>query len=307
MRQTVLVLVAPKQNGAQTSTDSKAVHQSEVSGITCHDTFEERATLYRFANTLTSLPGVEVREFVSYWWANEAVSSSAGVRTIPPRVLTPPVAPNTAVPLRQLINGFYRDVGKVLFDRVVGSLLLVITVPLMAAIAAVVRVKLGPGVLFVQDRVGRNGRVFRMYKFRTMRADRRHHAEPIAFRNRRHEHKSVSDPRHTVLGRWLRRRSLDELPQLWNVVRGDMSLVGPRPELPWIVGRYEPWQHLRHTVRPGITGVWQTTIRNHDRGSAMSKYVDLDLEYIGNISLWKDVRMIIDTVSVVCGTRIGGE
>src|SRR5262249_33056604 len=103
-------------------------------------------------------------------------------------------------------------------------------------------------------------------------------------------------PRVTRLGRFLRRTSLDELPQLWNVLRGDMSMVGPRPELPEIVARYEEWQHGRHAVRPGLTGWWQV---NRPADKLMYEVVELDIYYVTNRSFWLDVRILVRTVSAV--------
>jgi lipopolysaccharide/colanic/teichoic acid biosynthesis glycosyltransferase len=147
---------------------------------------------------------------------------------------------------------------KAVMDVVGASFLLVIAAPLMLATAALLRVRLGPGVIYRQRRVGLQGREFIVLKFRTMRPDRR---APIPAQrraeDRRRTHKTTADPRHTTLGLWLRRLSIDELPQLNNVLRRDMSLVGPRPELPELVAKYEPWQHQRHLVRPGLTGLWQ--------------------------------------------------
>jgi len=205
-----------------------------------------------------------------------------------------------------LANSFYARVGKDIFDRVVGLMLIVVSAPIMAVVAITIRIGLGRKILYVQERVGLNEQTFRMYKFRTMRLDRRCSDRGPHMEERRKQHKALNDPRHTTLGRWLRRRSLDELPQLWNVVRGDMSLVGPRPELPAVVSRYEPWQHLRHAVKPGVTGIWQTTARNWQDGSHLYDHTDLDLTYIQQISLSLDLRMLLDTVSVMCRIGLGG-
>jgi lipopolysaccharide/colanic/teichoic acid biosynthesis glycosyltransferase len=162
-------------------------------------------------------------------------------------------------------------------------------------------------VLFVQERIGRNGTPFRMYKFRTMRHDRRQ-AASVGYQGveRRLHHKSVHDPRHTATGRVLRRFSLDELPQLLNVMKGDMSLVGPRPEVPSVVARYEPWQHERHTVRPGLTGPWQITVRNESNGGEMCDHTDLDIEYVRNIRLRTDLRLLLATVTGLTTMRFNG-
>jgi lipopolysaccharide/colanic/teichoic acid biosynthesis glycosyltransferase len=118
--------------------------------------------------------------------------------------------------------------------------------------------------------------------------------------DRRVTHKTTEDPRHTPLGRVLRRFSLDELPQLWNVLRGEMSVVGPRPELPLVVDRYHQWQHLRHLVKPGITGLWQVS----ERGDlAMHECVETDIEYVRRVSLLTDITIIARTIpAAVRGT-----
>jgi lipopolysaccharide/colanic/teichoic acid biosynthesis glycosyltransferase len=187
-------------------------------------------------------------------------------------------------------NSVYARVAKPVLDRVAALTLLVALAPLLAVITLVVRVTLGPGVLFRQPRVGRHGRVFTMYKFRTMQPDRRIATTPIAGTDRRVAIVSDSDPRHTRAGQWLRRRGLDELPQLWNVLRGDMSLVGPRPEMPAYVARYEPWEHRRHSVRPGITGLWQVAHRAGD--VPMEALVRVDLDYVERISFTLDVQLV---------------
>lgn len=180
-------------------------------------------------------------------------------------------------------------------DRVAAALLLTALCPILAAIALAVRARLGQGVIFRQDRVGRDGDPFVMYKFRTMHPDRRSGDMGFDGLDRRQTHKTNADPRHTRLGMFLRRYSLDELPQLWNVLRGDLSLVGPRPELVDVVRRkYEPWQHRRHVVRPGLTGLWQVTQRD-DMGE-MHRHVDVDLRYIQHLSLRLDLAIVVMTI-----------
>lgn len=199
----------------------------------------------------------------------------------------------------------YRRLGKPLFDRIGALILSVVTLPIVVIIAIVIRVTLGPDVLYNQDRVGQNGRLFRMYKFRTMRTDRRRGRRFHLGVDRRVRHKTTQDPRHTAVGRFLRRRSLDELPQLWNVALGDMSLVGPRPELPHVVDRYEWWQHRRHLVKPGLTGLWQISARNHD--SLMCEHTEIDLEYLRAVSFRTDLTILCKTLGVFGGLRTDGE
>lgn len=189
-------------------------------------------------------------------------------------------------------RGFYVRVAKPAIDRVVGAVLLVLCAPLFALVALAVRTRIGHPVLFRQPRCGRDGEPFEVVKFRTMRADRRTRSRAVPS-DRRRTHKSEKDPRHTRLGRQLRKWSLDELPQLWNVVRGEMSLVGPRPELVEIVEHYEPWQHQRHLVRPGLTGLWQISRRGE---GLMHLYTDVDLEYVATVSLRTDLAILLRTI-----------
>jgi lipopolysaccharide/colanic/teichoic acid biosynthesis glycosyltransferase len=193
----------------------------------------------------------------------------------------------------------YRNYGKAISDRVFGTALCIALLPIMAVIACLVRLRLGSPVFYLQQRVGLRGEPFLMYKFRTMKADRRQAELPPPTPDRRLRHKTPDDPRHTPFGMFLRKHSLDEFPQLWNVVKGDMSLVGPRPELPTVVAQYEPWQHARHLVKPGLTGLWQVSARNLGDGSLMYEHTDIDVEYLRQISLRTDLRIIRDTIRVL--------
>jgi lipopolysaccharide/colanic/teichoic acid biosynthesis glycosyltransferase len=165
-------------------------------------------------------------------------------------------------------------------------------------IAGLVRIKLGPGVLYRQSRVGRNGRNFVMLKFRTMQ----HPTADDAFvAEERAEYKTSEHPRLTQFGRALRRLSLDELPQLWNVIRGQMSLVGPRPELSEKVDDYGLRSHPRHQVRPGLTGEWQVTHRSS--GIHLIHCFDEDMRYVARVNLVRDVGIILRTFGVVFGAK----
>ena len=191
-------------------------------------------------------------------------------------------------------KGFYVDAVKPAFDRVVGTLCLLIAMPAMIACAVAVRVSVGRGIFFSQQRVGLDGRVFKVYKFRTMHHDRREcDRGAYAGPERRRTHKHPEDPRLTGVGRFLRTWSLDELPQLWNVVRGDMSIVGPRPELLCVVQRYADWEHARHRVKPGLTGLWQVSARGG--GRPMHEHVSIDLQYVARVSPWLDLRILART------------
>jgi lipopolysaccharide/colanic/teichoic acid biosynthesis glycosyltransferase len=191
----------------------------------------------------------------------------------------------------------------------VGSLgLLAVLSPVLAVSAVLVRATSQGPVLFKQARVGQHGRTFEVLKFRTMiqDADEGPHREFIgdlmseaAAANASAPHqvfKIVGDPRVTRVGRVLRKSSIDELPQLVNVVRGDMSLVGPRPDVPYSVERYEPQHRRRLLVKPGMTGLWQVSGRGN---VSLRQMLELDVEYVDRASLGLDLRILWQTVPAV--------
>ena len=180
------------------------------------------------------------------------------------------------------------------FDVVIGSLLLLLAIPPMLVIAIAIRLDSSGPLIFRQERVGENGRLFGMYKFRTMVADAEEQQELVNIQIEEDEilHKRPDDPRVTKVGHFLRRYSLDELPQLMNVLRGDMSLVGPRPEMPWLVERYESWQRKRFAVPQGITGWWQINGRSD---KPMHLNPEDDLYYVYHYSLWLDIQILLKT------------
>jgi lipopolysaccharide/colanic/teichoic acid biosynthesis glycosyltransferase len=195
----------------------------------------------------------------------------------------------------------YERFFKPMIDRTVGIVALLAVLPTLLLVALAVRALLGRSVIFKQRRVGRGGRAFTMYKFRTMHPCRRSARLPHA-PDRRVTHKHPQDPRLTTLGRFLRKWSLDELPQLWNVARGDMSLIGPRPELVDIVDRYESWQHERHAVKPGLTGLWQVLARGD---GPMHENTHLDLAYVRQVRFTTDCKILLHTIPVLLGRRTG--
>jgi lipopolysaccharide/colanic/teichoic acid biosynthesis glycosyltransferase len=197
-------------------------------------------------------------------------------------------------------QGAYVRIWKPGIDRLLSVLLILLSAPVMVLVALVIRFTLGPGVIFRQPRIGRNGSSFDVFKFRTMLPDRRRTQVPISFPDRRCTHKAKDDPRHTGLGRFLRRWSLDELPQLFNVALGQMSLVGPRPELPAVVAGYEPWQHTRHDVKPGMTGLWQVVARGD---GPMEQRTDLDIGYARSVCLALDLWIVMATAMAVIARR----
>ena len=186
---------------------------------------------------------------------------------------------------------------------IVGALIgLVLLSPVMAAVTLAILARDGRPVLFTQERVGLHGRPFRLLKFRSMAWNAEARLPELLQHNERNGHafKMADDPRVTPLGRALRRTSLDELPQLWNVLRGEMSLVGPRPPLPREVAEYDGWHRRRLSMKPGMTGLWQIEAR-HDPD--FDAWVERDLAYIDSWSLLLDLRILARTVpAVLAGT-----
>ena len=196
----------------------------------------------------------------------------------------------------------YQRMIKRAFDMFFGLFALILALPFMAASALIIFLEDGPPVLFRQKRVGENGRLFEMLKFRTMLKNAEQIQSQVEKRDANGNiiHKSKEDPRITRAGRFLRRFSLDELPQFVNVVRGDMSLVGPRPELPYLVEKYQPWQRKRFAIPPGITGWWQVNGRSD---KPMHLHTEDDLYYIANYSLWLDIIILMRTVWAIFAGR----
>jgi exopolysaccharide biosynthesis polyprenyl glycosylphosphotransferase len=181
-------------------------------------------------------------------------------------------------------------------------LLIVLTSPLLAAIALAIRATDGSPVLFRQPRVGLHGRTFQLVKFRTMVRDAEDQLTVLMPRNEiaGPAFKVTHDPRVSRTGRFLRRTSLDELPQLWNVLRGEMSLVGPRPPLPREVASYGVWHRRRLAMKPGITGLWQVSER---RSPDFDRWVSIDLDYIDRWSLWLDLKIMARTLPAMLEGR----
>jgi len=192
----------------------------------------------------------------------------------------------------------YQRMMKRAFDVFFGLIALTLVMPLMALSALMVFLEDGFPVLYRPKRVGENGRLFEMLKFRTMLKNAEQLQSQVEKRDASGNiiHKSKDDPRVTKVGRFLRRYSLDELPQFINIVCGDMSLVGPRPEMPYLVEKYQPWQRKRFAIPPGLTGWWQVNGRSD---KPMHLHTEDDLYYIQNYSIWLDVQIIFRTIWVV--------
>ena len=185
--------------------------------------------------------------------------------------------------------------GKRLVDIVVGVVALILLTPVLGLVALLVRALDGGPILFHQTRVGLHGRPFEVAKFRTMQPDAEGRLAELLDRNeiRGPAFKVTDDPRLTRTGRILRATSLDELPQIWNVLRGEMSLVGPRPPLPREVEGYDLWHRRRLSMKPGITGLWQVQGRREEE---FDRWVELDLAYIDRWSIWLDLKIMVRTI-----------
>ncbi len=183
-------------------------------------------------------------------------------------------------------------------DLALSSLVLLLALPGVGAIALLIKLTSTGNVLFRQTRCGLNGRFFTLYKFRTMVEDAEEQREALLHLNEMNGpvFKLKSDPRVTAFGRFLRKFSLDELPQLWNVLRGDMSLVGPRPPIPEEVARYKRWQRRRLAMKPGLTCLWQISGRND---VDFDRWMELDLEYIDSWTPLLDLKILMKTIPVV--------
>jgi exopolysaccharide biosynthesis polyprenyl glycosylphosphotransferase len=184
------------------------------------------------------------------------------------------------------------------FDLLFTLMMLPFILPLLGVVAIAVRLSSPGPVILKQKRAGENGKLFEMFKFRTMvqNADDLRDLVEKVDEDGHVLHKSPDDPRITRIGRILRKYSLDELPQIFNVLKGDMSWVGPRPELPYLVEKYEPWQRKRFTVPQGMTGWWQINGRGD---KLMHLHTEEDLYYVQHYSLWLDLTILIKTAWVV--------
>lgn len=199
------------------------------------------------------------------------------------------------------IDGFQRLIKR-LVDIGAASVGLLLISPLLMAIAVAIKLEDGGPVFYPARRIGENGQHFYMVKFRSMVVNADKMLEQVSKVDASGNviHKNPDDPRVTRVGRLLRRTSMDELPQLWNVLMGEMSLVGPRPELPDLVDKYEPWQRKRFAVPQGMTGWWQVNGRSD---KPMHLHSEDDLYYIQNYSLWLDIEILWKTIFVVAKGR----
>jgi exopolysaccharide biosynthesis polyprenyl glycosylphosphotransferase len=209
-----------------------------------------------------------------------------------------PLLTFTTVPSNSLLMGAKRAI-----DILFGSMLLLITLPVQLLAAVAVKLNSPGRMFFRQTRCGLNGRQFTLLKFRTMVDGAQELLSEITHLNEMSgpAFKATNDPRLTAVGKLLRRFSIDELPQLWNVLAGDMSLVGPRPPIPEEVARYEPWQRRRLSMKPGLTCLWQISGRNEIPD--FDRWMSLDLKYIDTWTPWLDLKILALTVPAVLAGR----
>jgi exopolysaccharide biosynthesis polyprenyl glycosylphosphotransferase len=289
------------------SADSWSADGREIAGVpVCGGLDDVTRTVRRFAAstvavlTCPEIDGVKLRGLA---WELEKTGtdlclSPALLDVAGPRTTVRPTAGLTLLHVDHPQLGGIRVVIKDLFDRCAAAAALITLAPLLAMLAIVIRLSDGGPALFTQVRIGKDGQVFRLYKFRTMVVDAEQRRAQLLARNDLDGilFKLRKDPRVTALGARLRRWSFDELPQLFNVVLGDMSLVGPRPALPEEAAKYAEHVRRRLVVKPGLTGLWQVNGRSN---LSWDESVRLDLRYVENWSFALDLQIMWKTISVL--------
>ncbi|MDU3526237.1 sugar transferase [Clostridium sp.] len=193
-------------------------------------------------------------------------------------------------------------VSKRALDVIASFLGLVILSPILLIVAILIKLESKGPAIFAQSRIGLNGEEFKMYKFRSMVQNAEELKEKLAKQNEMSGpmFKMKNDPRVTKVGKFIRKTSIDELPQLLNILKGDMTLVGPRPSLPKEVQKFEPWMLKRLEVKPGLTCYWQVSGRNN---IDFEEWMNLDLKYVNDMNFWLDIKLIFKTVAVLFGDK----
>lgn len=196
---------------------------------------------------------------------------------------------------------FY-EICKRIIDIIGAGSGLILLSPVIAIVACAVKFTSKGPIFFSQKRVGKNGQLFDMYKFRSMVVNAEELKEKLAHQNEMSGpmFKMKDDPRVTKIGKFIRKTSIDELPQLWNVLKGDMSLVGPRPSLPKEVKQFEKWMYKRLTVKPGLTCYWQVSGRNN---IDFEDWMKLDISYVEDRNIWIDIKLIFKTAFILFGDK----
>ncbi|MDB1941595.1 sugar transferase [Clostridium tertium] len=193
-------------------------------------------------------------------------------------------------------------VSKRALDVIASFLGLVILSPILLIVAILIKLESKGPAIFSQSRIGLNGKEFKMYKFRSMVQNAEELKEKLAKQNEMSGpmFKMKNDPRVTKVGKFIRKTSIDELPQLLNILKGDMTLVGPRPSLPREVEKFESWMLKRLEVKPGLTCYWQVSGRNN---IDFYEWMKLDLKYVNDMGFWLDIKLIFKTVTVLFGDK----
>jgi exopolysaccharide biosynthesis polyprenyl glycosylphosphotransferase len=194
------------------------------------------------------------------------------------------------------------NISKRTLDIIASTLGLIILSPILLIVAILIKLESKGPAIFSQKRIGLNKKEFKMYKFRSMVQNAEELKEKLAKENEMSGpmFKMKNDPRVTKVGRFIRKTSIDELPQLINVLKGEMSLVGPRPSLPKEVSKFEPWMLRRLSVKPGLTCYWQVSGRNN---IGFEDWMKLDLQYVNDRSFWLDLKLILKTATVLFGDK----
>ena len=194
------------------------------------------------------------------------------------------------------------EIFKRIIDIIGAGLGLILLSPIIAIVACAVKVTSKGPIFFSQKRVGKNGELFEMYKFRSMVVNAEELKENLEDQNEMSGpmFKIKDDPRVTKVGKFIRKTSIDELPQLWNILKGDMSLVGPRPSLPKEVEQFDNWMFKRLSVRPGLTCYWQVSGRNN---IDFEDWMKLDVKYVEERNIWIDIELIFKTIFVLFGDK----
>lgn len=194
------------------------------------------------------------------------------------------------------------NISKRALDIIASTLGLIILSPILLVVAILIKLESKGPAIFSQKRIGLNKKEFKMYKFRSMVQNAEELKEKLAKKNEMSGpmFKMKNDPRVTKVGKFIRKTSIDELPQLINVLKGEMSLVGPRPSLPKEVLKFEPWMLKRLSVKPGLTCYWQVSGRNN---IDFENWMKLDLQYVNDRSFWLDLKLILKTVTVLFGDK----
>lgn len=231
--------------------------------------------------------------------ARRASAAETAVRREPSPATAPArPAPGDVEIAEAKCNGIYLKYGKRVIDLVGATFALILFSPLILLFAILVKLDSDGPVFYKAKRLGKGGKAFNFYKMRSMYTGAHRSRSSLMHLNQVEGpvFKLFNDPRITRVGRFMRKTSIDELPQLYNVLKGDMSLVGPRPPIPEEVEKYEPWQLRRLSLKPGITCLWQISGRSR---LGFDEWMRLDMEYINNQSCWMDMRILLRTIPAV--------